>query len=284
MALARDRIPAESFVDPRGASRMLEDPRQRMRREYERRRSAAQNATEAKNRSIARVYDLVRANLPALEPGEMLSEADLVRSTSSSRNAVRGALQLLTQDGFLTRKTKTGTRTGNLVQVPFAFLVPDEEKPALGMSGVTRTRVVPAPPFVQEMFDLPAGAAVARIRGFLYFHGERVGVNSGYVPLSGDEAARADELTVNEAGIIDFLERSLGVALGGSHARVGALGCDEETAELLGVAVGAPMLWLEQVFVDVTGRKRGLLHVRYRGDAVEFSGDMRRFSSPSPAH
>jgi hypothetical protein len=60
------------------------------------------------------------------------------------------------------------------------------------------------------------------------------------------------------------------------------LACDAETAERLNVPFGSNMLWLEQIFVDVDGRERAILHARYRGDRVVFSGDMQR-RWPAPA-
>lgn len=266
----------------RSGQRDDRDPRIAVRREYERRRTEAQGVAAA-NRSIARVYDLVRTYLPRLEPGDILSEADLVRSMSSSRNAVRAALQLLTNDGLLTRKTKVGTRAGHSLSVPLDALLPDIDKPAVGMSAEIRTRIGYAPTFIQEMFNLPPGAAVAATNGLLSSNGQRIGVNAGYIPLTRAEAMRADELVANTSGVIDFLEDSLGVTVAGSRARIGALGCDPETASRIGAAVGAPMLWLEMVFVDHRGRDRALLHVRYRADYVEFSGDMPRYQSPVAA-
>jgi GntR family transcriptional regulator len=255
----------------------LADRRELARREFDRRRAGTQRRAHA-NRSIARVYDLVRTYLPRLESGDVLSEAELMESMSSSRNTVRAALQLLTHDGLLTRKSRLGTRARKSLQLPLDVLLPDCDQPAVGMSAEVETHVGIAPSFIQELFGLPQDAAVAITSGLLYAGRQRIGVNAGYVPLTSSEATRARELRSNREGIIDFLEHSLGVHVVGSHSRIGALACDAETAERLGIAQGSPLLWLEMIFVDEDGRDRGLLHARYRADVVDFSGIMQRYA------
>lgn len=248
-----------------------------VRREYERRRAGAQPRSHS-NRSIARVYDLVRTYLPRLESGDILSEAELMKAMSSSRNTVRAALRLLTHDGLLTRKSRLGTRARKSLQLPLDVLLPDRDQPAVGMSAEVETHVGKAPIFIEELFDLPPDSTVAITSGLLFSGRQRIGVNAGYVPLTQGEAGRAGELRANKEGIIDFLEHALDVRVVGSYSRIGALACDAETAERLGITEGMPMLWLEMIFVDEDGRDRGLLHARYRADVVDFSGIMQRYA------
>ena len=50
----------------------------------------------------------------------------------------------------------------------------------------------------------------------------------------------------------------------------------EQTAELIGVEVGAPLIWLEDVIEDENGQPRALSQLRLRGDRVAFSANARR--------
>jgi DNA-binding GntR family transcriptional regulator len=114
------------------------------------------------------------------------------------------------------------------------------------------------------------------IEAQLSYGGDPIGLSISYVPLTPPQAEQGALLARSTLGVIDFVERKLDVPLDASHARLGTLACDAETAERLGVPFGSHMLWLEQVFVDVDGRERAILHARYRGDRVVFSGDMQR--------
>jgi GntR family transcriptional regulator len=245
------------------------------RRAYERRRR--QLATPLATSSVRRTYDLLRSHLPSLGPGDLLVEADLVRSLASSRGAVRAALQLLAEEGLVTRKTKVGTRVERSIELPFTVLIPDVDKGTVyGMSSEVGTSIVAAPEFLQDLFELHPGSFVAMIEAQLFYGGDPIGLSISYVPLTAQQAEQGDLLTCSTFGVIDFVERRLDVPLDASHARLGTLACDVETAERLSVPFGSHMLWLEQVFVDVDGRERAILHARYRGDRVVFSGDMQR--------
>jgi GntR family transcriptional regulator len=245
------------------------------RRAYERRRR--QHAIPLATSSIRRTYDLLRSQLPMLDPGDLLVEADLVRSLSSSRGAVRAALQLLADEGLVTRKTKVGTRVERTIHLPFTVLIPDVDKGALyGMSAQVQTSIIAAPEFLQDLFKLDSGSSVAMIEGQMFYGPDPIGLSVSYVPLTVAQADRAEVLSRSTLGVIDFVEQRLDLPLQASRARLGALACDAETASKLTITNGSPMLWLEQIFVDADGRERAILHARYRGDRVAFSGDMQR--------
>jgi GntR family transcriptional regulator len=252
---------------------------QRRRRELLR----ANQRASLVNSSVRQTYDLVRTQLSTLAPGNALVEADLMRSLAASRGAVRGALQRLADEGLVSRKTKVGTRVERFVHLPFSYLLPDEDKPTLDMTVTTTTSVVAAPDFLQEIFGLEPQSSVAVIDGQAFYGSTPIGLSVGYVPLTAAQAAHADRWTSSTVGTIDFIEQHLGIALESSRATLGVLVCDAETARRLVVADGAPMMWLKQIFVDVDGNDRGLLHAWYRADRVGFSGRMQRRCSDPPA-
>ena len=75
----------------------------------------------------------------------------------------------------------------------------------------------------------------------------RLGLSVSYIALSEQQSPNVD---MDEPDVILILERQLGIRIGGSATTVGALAADEQTAELVGVEVGAPLIWLEDVIED----------------------------------
>ena len=57
---------------------------------------------------------------------------------------------------------------------------------------------------------------------------------------------------------------------------LGAVAADEQTAEFVGVDVGAPLVWLEDVIEDENGQPRALAQLRLRGDRIAFSANAYR--------
>ena len=100
-----------------------------------------------------------------------------------------------------------------------------------------------------------------------------LGLSVSYIALDEEQSADFD---IDEPDVILFLEQQLGVRIGGSDTTVGAVAADEQTAKLIGVEVGAPLIWLEDVIEDEDGQPRALAQLRLRGDRVAFSANARR--------
>ena len=64
---------------------------------------------------------------------------------------------------------------------------------------------------------------------------------------------------------------SVETTLGSVLTTAGAMAADAQTAELVGVDVGAPLLWVDDVIEDHQGRPLALSQLRLRGDRVAFS-------------
>ena len=75
---------------------------------------------------------------------------------------------------------------------------------------------------------------------------------------------------------MSILEDELDVRLGDSDVLLAAVECDTQTAGLLGVRVGSPIMWLEDLLHDEQGTPRALSQIRYRADRVTFSGRAHR--------
>jgi GntR family transcriptional regulator len=100
-----------------------------------------------------------------------------------------------------------------------------------------------------------------------------LGLAVSYIALDEEQSPDFD---IDEPDVILLLERQLGLRIGGSQTTVGAVAADEQTAELIGVDIGAPLVWLEDVIEDENGQPRALSHLRLRGDRVAFSASAYR--------
>ena len=68
-----------------------------------------------------------------------------------------------------------------------------------------------------------------------------LGLAVNYIALGEEQSGDID---IDEPDVILILERQLGIQTSGSQTTVGAVAADEQTAELIGVALGAPRVWL----------------------------------------
>jgi GntR family transcriptional regulator len=129
---------------------------------------------------------------------------------------------------------------------------------------------------VRDRLRLPAGWTVVMIESLVVQDEQPIGLTVNYIALGEDEAPG---FHVDEPDVLLILERQLGISIGTSSTTVGAVAADEQSAELLGVEVGAPMVWLEDVIEDDEGQPRALSQLRLRGDRVSFSATAYRGSA-----
>lgn len=192
-------------------------------------------------------------------------ERELTDALSASRSTVRAVLQQLAREGLVTREPKNGTRaTGSLI-LPIDELIPTQAR-------TLESRSLGCPPMVRDRLCLPVGWTVLMIESLVLQDGLPLGLAVSYIALDGEQSPDLD----TEEHVILILERQLGIRIGGSQTTVGAIAADEQTAELVGVEVGAPLIWLEDVIEDESGQPRALSQLRLRGDRVAFSATARR--------
>jgi GntR family transcriptional regulator len=223
---------------------------------------------------VRRTYDLLRAELPSMPPDKLLVEEELIGSLSASRNTVRIVLQLLAAQGLVKRGPKVGTTVESLVLLPIAELTTMSDVRAGSMeTRVLESLVIPAPALIRERLELEMGAPVAVIEGLLVDGTVPMASSVSYVALP---AGYVDNLGRESPEVVRILENELDVRLGDSDVLLAAVECDAQTAALLGVRVGSPIMWLEDLLRDDQGTPRALSQVRYRADRVTFSGRARR--------
>lgn len=262
-------------ADEFGSVPSAPDSATRPDRRYERQRTRSVRL----NNSPRRTYDLLRSSLVGARRNALLVENELAEALSASRNTVRSALQQLAREGLVIRAQRTGTRTAGSVTVPINELIPVgqlADSPLRGHRTTVRTldsRSVGRPPLVCEKLRLPDDWAVYMVEYLVLDDDVALGLAVSYLALDPCEAASFE---VVDPDVIVLLERQLGVRIGDSRTTLGAIGADAQTAGLLGLEPGAPLVWLEDLIEDCDGQPRALSQLRLRGDRVALSAEARR--------
>ena len=231
------------------------------------------------NNSPRRTYDLLRSVLISAGTGMPLIEHELTDALSASRNTVRTVLRQLAREGIVTRGPRNGTRAAHSVMLPINELTPVAQFSEATVSGETtrvhtlECRMVGRPRLVCDRLRLPEGCTVLMVESLVMQDECTLGVAVNYIALSEDESAT---FRVAEPDVILILEQQLGIRIGFSHTTVAAIAADEQSAELMGVKIGAPLIWLEDLIEDCNGQPRALSQLRLRGDRFTFSASAHR--------
>lgn len=229
------------------------------------------------NNSQRRTYDLLRSTLVNKGRSMLLVEHELTDALSASRNTVRTVLQKLAREGLVTREPKNGTRArGSLLlridQLSTVAQFASEPSSRVEARTLER-RPLGCPPMVRDRLRLPAGWTVLMIESLVLENDLPLGLSVSYIALDEEQSA---DFNMDEPDVVLFLEQQLGIRISGSDTTIGAVAADEQTAKLLGVEVGAPLIWIEDVIEDENGQPRALAQLRLRGDRVAFSANARR--------
>lgn len=241
--------------------------------DYQRRR----RTPDRLNNSPRRTYDLLRSSLVTGGGNMFLVEGELTDALSASRNTVRVVLQRLAREGLVTRGPKTGTRAAASLLLRVNELGPvaqfGGEKSARIEARTLECQSLGCPPLVRDRLRLPPGCGVLMIEALVLQDDLPLGLSVSYIALSEENSPG---FNVDEPDVILILERQLGVRVKGSRTTIGAVAADEQTAEFIGVEVGAPLIWLEDIIEDEDGQPWALSQLRLRGDRVAFSAQAYR--------
>jgi GntR family transcriptional regulator len=237
---------------------------------YEQRRPVRRQS----NNSLRRTYDLLRVTVPRLEPGTPLVEQQLVDDLSASRNTVRLALQALASEGLVSRGSKVGTRVLPSSVLPLSEITTPADLGATDVCNrLLECKVIQAPALIAQRLDIPERSPLAVIEAVRLEGGVPVAVITNYVAW---EPHTRTPPGLDDADIVDYLERQVDVRIGESETHAAALACDAETAKLLEIEEGEPVLFIEDLLRDVEGRPLAIFHGRWGGSRVTMYTTSRR--------
>ena len=231
--------------------------------------------------SSRRVYELLRSAIRTgyLPAGEQLVEHELAKSLSTSRNALRVALQLLAEEGVVERNPRSGTIiTSALVEINLDELDAGlRVRPSGRIAGIAPTdvfeeeeldeRVLPTSPYIRQRMGTDAPDIRMHER-LISVRGEPHHVWAAYVSADVDYSLvrpNGDRLAI-------FHER-FGVEFGHAEDSLEAVPCELRTSRLLQVPPGSPILLLETRMFDINDQVRELRFRYTRGDRVSYRVD-----------
>ncbi|MCL8027668.1 GntR family transcriptional regulator [Nocardioides bruguierae] len=233
--------------------------------------SVASHREPAPSNQVRRAYEHVRSLIRSgfLINDEQLVEDHLIKTFGVSRASVRLALQQLAAEGLVVRQRRSGTRVAqDYYQVPVDDILP-WQAPAGFMVRITDDRIVPSTPLIRKRLEITAESVglVEHVFERVRPHGvEPIGVRIAYYRPGYQQPAR----WATCPSLADAFRSVFGVDLGHIDTVVDAVAVDADTARLLDLREGAPVLMREQVLHGTDGVPYEYTFSHYRADRVSF--------------
>jgi GntR family transcriptional regulator len=205
------------------------------------------------------------------------TEHELAGLHSVSRITARRALDELALAGLAERKRRLGTRVVSPTRPAGLEARLNRAVDSLIDFGratkvlVVDSRVAPAEPWVATRLGLEEGADVARGVRLRYLDGMPLGRVLSYLPAG--LAQIVDESALARAPLLDLL-REAGHEIGGGRQTISAELAPPELADVLGIDPGGPLLRIERVVSDTSGRPLLFTVAEYRADRYRISLDL----------
>ena len=186
------------------------------------------------------------------KPGEMIpSEVELAARYKVSQGTVRKAIDELAADNLLVRRQGKGTfvATHNEDRVQFRFLrlLPEDGDLHPHVSRVLECRRLRAPAEIARQLDLKPADPVVCIKRLLQFDGETTVFDEIWLPGAVFRGLTAERLADYKGPLYAMFEAEFGTRMIRASEKIRAVGADETVAELVGVAIGSPLLSVERV-------------------------------------
>jgi GntR family transcriptional regulator len=224
----------------------------------------------------AQIKDTLRARIldgTYAPHSQMPSEYELCAMFDVSRITVRQALGDLQKEGLVFKLHGKGT----FVSKPKAFQnVTSLQGFAQAMSSMgyeilnqlRRCEPVKANRQVAAKLNLPEGAPVTETQRVRLLNREPVSLELTWVPEAlGKRLVNADLATRD---IFVILESECGVPLGHADVSIDAVLADEDIVRALSVEEGSPVLRIERLTHDASGKPIDYEHLYFRGDAFQY--------------
>ncbi|MEV4151522.1 GntR family transcriptional regulator [Nocardia salmonicida] len=221
--------------------------------------------------------DLLLADLTEGDP--VPSERDLATRFGVARETVRQALRELLVEGRIRHQGRGTVISRPKLTQPLSLRSYTEGAISLGRTPgriLVAWEDVAADAATATDLEVELGTEVMHLERVLLADGERVGLESTYLPLHRFAALRGtyDPTTSLYAAI-----RATGVELAGARERIETVLAAPREAGLLECTTALPMLLLHRRSVDADGAPIERVRSLYRGDRVAFEARL----SPEPA-
>ncbi|ORM34074.1 GntR family transcriptional regulator [Williamsia sp. 1135] len=226
-----------------------------------------------RQRSARVVHQLLRSSIKSgvLNAGESLSEESLIENLDSTRAAVRSALQMLADEGLVSRQRRMGTVVrGRPLQLPVEDIIGNPSSGPLEYRMIG-DHAIPAHHLIRSR--MPTDSDSLRMIDYVISNG---GVPIGtLVAFQINPNAHPPVHNPDVDGIAQTFETVYSRPFGRMETCIDAVGADERTARILNIAPGAVLLVRDQVLSDVDGNVHEYAYAHYRADMVSFRSPAR---------
>lgn len=211
------------------------------------------------------------------------TEHELSATYGVSRTTARRALDELARLGLVERRRRIGTRVSfKAPDAPIEADVDQAIESLLAFGRGTRVRVVelatvPADPETAGRLDIEPNAPVLRALRIRSTKDAPLGVITSFVPAAFGALLTKEALT--ERPLLELL-RAGGHEIGGGRQMVISTAADHQVAALLETEVRAPILRIDRILRNSSGRPLAFTSAQYRGDRYRLSLDLQG-SSPA---
>ncbi|GAA1996705.1 GntR family transcriptional regulator [Nakamurella flavida] len=207
----------------------------------------------------------------ALVPGDRLdNEISLADQFGLSRPTMRRAIQQLVAKGLLVRKRGVGTQVvhGQVTRpVELTSLFDDlnrsHQEPR---TTVLANELVPAPAEVAVKLDVAPGTTVLHLRRLRFAGGEPLAIMANWLPEELAEVGHAD---LSVRGMYQVM-RARGVHMRVARQKIGARTATAEESRLLTEARHSPVLTMERITHDDSGKAVEWGRHAYRASLYSF--------------
>lgn len=226
------------------------------------------------------IKDFLIASLERGEwgPGDAIpSEGELAQRFNVSQGTVRKAIDEMAAENMLVRRQGKGTFVSTHSDprsfYRFLRLLPDDGVAVPSVSDPFYCEHIAASPEVAHALGLAPGAPVVHVKRLLRFAGASVVFDQIYLLGELFDALTLDDLRGGERSLYSLFESDFGVRMISAEEHLRAVAADAESAQMLGVTPGEPLLLVERTAYTYGNKpvewRRGLYCTRnhyYRND------------------
>jgi GntR family transcriptional regulator len=186
------------------------------------------------------------------KPGELIpSEVELATRFKVSQGTVRKAIDELSAENLVVRRQGKGTfvATHHEARAQFRFLrlMPDVGDPHYPANNIIEVKRLRAPAEVARQLDIKSGDSVIFIKRVQSFDGAPTILEELWLPGLIFKGLTAERLIEYKGPMYGLFESEFGTHMIHATEKIRAVSADAETAELLAVAAGTPLLSVERV-------------------------------------
>ena len=212
-------------------------------------------------------------------PGDVIpSEQDLAARYRVSQGTVRKAIDELAADNLVVRRQGKGTfvatHAERHIQYRFLRLQPDAGDEDRAERKIIECKRMRASAEVARLLSLRSADPVVFVRRVLAFQGQPTILEDIWLPGTPFKGLTLEALSSDQGPMYAFFEVEFGVRMVKATEKIKAEGASTETALLLDVAVGQPLLVVERISCTYNNVPMELRRGAYRTDHHHYKNEL----------